>query len=123
MLADSIRLGFGSWLLGRGSALAEPAEPRFLLTVAALGGYSIQDAFLAVRESEAGSFAPTVNSFPDPWVESTGPFRAVAIPPGEEGFLGMPSFQPEFVRRNGDQMLVFTHRASSVNHQWPSSGC
>lgn len=117
LLTESIRLGAGLSLFGSRRISAEPsAEPRFLLNVCGLGGYSIQDAFMAVRESQAGSAAPHFNAFPDSWVEDIGPFTAVSIPPDHLSGFGRASFQPDFVRRHGGEMLVYTHRASSVNH-------
>lgn len=119
ILTESVRWGAAAstaFALGPRRARAQGPEPYFLLNVCGLGGYSIQDAFMAIRESEAGSRAPDVNVFPDAWVESIGPFRAVSIPPEHVAGFGRESFQPEFVRRHGGQMLVYTHRASSVNH-------
>lgn len=119
LLKESIRwggVGAATLAIGPHRALGGGADPRFLLNVCGLGGYSIQDAFMAVRTSEAGARAPYINTFPDAWVESVGPFTAVSIPPDDVAGFGHESFQPEFVRRHGGQMLVYTHRASSVNH-------
>jgi len=109
-------VGAAAMALGSRRLSANPAEPRFLLNVCGLGGASIQDAFMAVRASEAGANAPYINTFPDAWVERIGPFTAVSIPPGDVAGFGGDSIQPEFVRRHGGEMLVYTHRASSVNH-------
>jgi len=112
LIAGSMQWGAAAWALGPRTIGAQSTpKPFFLLNVCGLGGYSIQDAFMAIRESEAGSAAPTINAFPSASVQSIGPFTAVDAPDAD-----VPSFQPEFVRRNRDQMLVYTHRASSVNH-------
>jgi len=119
LLAASARWGAAGLVAGGGfrpGAARASTGPRFLLNVCGLGGYSIQDAFMAIRESEAGTAAPYFNTFPDAWVDSIGPFRAVSIPANDVAGFGAESFQPEFVRRHGGEMLVYTHRASSVNH-------
>ncbi|MEM1024657.1 MAG: hypothetical protein AAGD10_04925 [Myxococcota bacterium] len=107
----------------RRQALAETeGNERFLIILCGLGGYSIQDAFMAVRVSEAASPAE-LNCFPDEFIEEIGPFRAVSMAPGTEGASGYPSFQAEFLRRHASETTVWTQRASSVNHLNAQTRC
>jgi len=114
----------GAWGAVRraGAQSQPPGDERFLIILCGLGGYSIQDAFMAVKESEAASPAE-LNCFPDEMVQQIGPFRAVSMPPGTEGASGYPSFQAEFLRRHGQQMAIWTQRASSVNHLNAQTRC
>ena len=54
-------------------------DPKFLIVVAATGGASLIDSFLAIRESEAKEKATTINCFADKNVHSikNSPLRAV----------------------------------------------
>ncbi len=120
------------WLLGcrheaarertaRSQAAAETGR-RYLLVIGATGGASIIDSFLAIRASEAGAAADTLNCFPDAEVADVSgtPFRAVntsvdslgPIPLG--GTLSIE--QQSFVQKHHADMLVATVTGSSVNH-------
>ncbi len=119
LLADSLKLGAATAGLSQlrpRLARSNVDRPPLLLTVAGLGGYALQDSFLGIRESEAGRNAPGINCFPDAWVQDIGPFRALDIPEDHTAGALEPSFQPDFVRAHQSEMLVYTHRASSVNH-------
>lgn len=105
-------------LLGVGRARAQaPGDRRHLIVVAGTGGSSIQDAFWAVRESEAAS--GQVNAFPDAFVTEHGPFRSVRIPPGvpDGSYPGYTTTgQSEFLERHGQDLLLYAFRSSAVNH-------
>lgn len=105
-----------------GAQSAPTGDERFLIILCGLGGYSIQDAFMAVKESEAASPAE-LNCFPDEMVQDIGPFRAVTMPPGTDGASGYPSFQADFLRRHGQETAIWTQRASSVNHLNAQTRC
>lgn len=121
-----------TWLqqaaLGAAGAFAGIGAPRsarpagrdgpILIVAAATGGYSIQDAFLALRESEVSpQRRETLNVYPDDWVEDFGPFRAVQMPEGAPDHLGFAMRgQRRFLQRHRRDLLVYTTRSSAVNH-------
>ena len=74
-------------------------KPKFLITIAAAGGASIIDSFLAVRASEAGANAARLNTFQDSQVQtvSGSPFRAVRYMGPRLGAIPIPV--------NTDQLL------------------
>jgi hypothetical protein len=103
---------------GRGAALAaEEKKPKFLIVLAATGGASIIDSFLAVRASECSS-AATLNTFPDALVNQVGPFRAVKHQAATIGEIPFPvaTDQTAFVTKHQQEMLVATCIGTSVNH-------
>ena len=109
-------------LLGRAHGQSAPRDPRFLVVVAGAGGASIIDSFLALRESEVGAAADTLNCFPDAEVQSFdgSPFRAVSLQDTSAvGAIPLPfsSDQPGFVRKWKDELMVVTQTGTSVNHQ------
>jgi hypothetical protein len=120
----------GPLLSGCRSALETPesrvnrqaldGKPKFLVVIAAAGGASIVDSFLAVRESEAGTAAPGINCFPDAQVQAVAnsPFRAVRYSSSALGAIPFPvnADQLAFVNKHKDQMLVATSVGTSVNH-------
>jgi hypothetical protein len=97
---------------------AQTAVPKLLLVVGAMGGGSIVDSFLAVRASECGANAPTLNTFPDGAVSTIGAFRAVTQSGTKLGQIPLPysSNQVAFVNAHKDDMLVATTLNTSVNH-------
>jgi hypothetical protein len=94
-------------------------KPKFLIVIAAAGGASIIDSFLAVRASESSN-AATLNTFPDASVQALAgsPFRAVKYQAAKLGSIAVPinTDQLGFVTRHKDQMLVATTVGTSVNH-------
>ncbi|WP_434391317.1 hypothetical protein [Melittangium boletus] len=95
-------------------------KPRFLIVVGATGGASIVDGMLAVRGSEAGANAATLNTFPDAQVQDVpgSPFRAVKVDSRKLGSIPIPvkTDQLPFVKKHKDTMLVATTVGTSVNH-------
>ena len=95
-------------------------KPKFLVVIAAAGGASIVDSFLAVRGSEAGAGAAKLNTFPDASVQAvTGsPFRAVKYSASKLGSIpvAINTDQLGFVQKYADDMLVATTVGTSVNH-------
>jgi hypothetical protein len=95
-------------------------KPKFLITIAAAGGASIIDSFLAVRASEAGANAARLNTFQDSQVQavSGSPFRAVRYMGPRLGAIPIPvnTDQLAFVNKHRDDMLVATSTGTSVNH-------
>lgn len=94
-------------------------KPKFLIVLAAAGGASIIDSFLAVRASESNN-AAAVNTFPDGAVASIdgSPFRAVKYSSKSLGAIPMAvnADQTAFVKKHKDSMLVATSVGTSVNH-------
>lgn len=96
------------------------SKPRFLIVIAAAGGASIVDSFLAVRASEAGAGAARLNTFPDADVQAVAgsPLRAVRVTSPRLGSIPVPvsADQLPFVQKYRDDMLVATSIGTSVNH-------
>ncbi|MEM6291292.1 MAG: hypothetical protein AAGA54_08500 [Myxococcota bacterium] len=105
--------------MGRGRA-GGSEDPRFLIVLCASGGASIIDAALAIRESEAGVAAPTINCFPDGAISSVegSPLRAVDGSLGSVGAIpiSFSTQQAQFVGAHAQDMLVATLTSTSVNH-------
>lgn len=95
-------------------------KPKFLIVIAASGGASIVDSFMAVRASEAGMNAARFNTFPDAQVQavSGSPFRAVKVSAPKLGSIpiAVNADQLAFVQRHRDDMLVAASVGTSVNH-------
>jgi hypothetical protein len=95
-------------------------KPKFLITIAATGGASIIDSFLAVRASEAGMSAARLNTFPDSAVQAVAgsPLRAVRYMGPRLGAIpiAVNTDQLGFVTKYRDDMLVATSTGTSVNH-------
>ena len=108
------------WNRGSGSLASLEQKPRFLIVFGANGGASIIDSFMAVRESEAGDQAATLNTFPDQLVENIEgtPFRAVKFK-GKVGSLPIQvdADQSGFVKKHFQDMLVVAQERTSVTHQ------
>ena len=94
--------------------------PKFIIVIAATGGASIVDSFMALRQSESANGA-TLNTFPDSLVKSFAgsPLRAVDFN-GELtlGSLKLPvvASQSSFVNKHQSDMLVSSFIGTSVNH-------
>jgi hypothetical protein len=101
-------------------AQAAGEKPRFLIVVAASGGASIIDSFMAIRESEAGAAAPNINCFVDSEVKdiADSPFRAVDLRRSRVGAIPIPfqSNQSNFVNKHKNDLMVMTQTCTSVNH-------
>jgi hypothetical protein len=95
-------------------------KPKFLIVIAAAGGASLIDSFLAVRASEGGTNAPRLNTFPDAQVQNVmgSPFRAVKVNAPRIGAIpvAVNTDQLGFVQKYKDDMLVATSVGTSVNH-------
>ncbi len=111
--------------------LARPArqdrldkKPKFLIVIAAAGGASIVDSFLAVSTNESGSNGAVLNTFPDAGATrvtpvSGTPFRAVAVDSPDLGSiknLRVLTDQAPFINKHKAQTLVATCIGTSVNH-------
>jgi hypothetical protein len=100
-----------------------PSQRRFLIVVGGIGGASIIDSFMAIRQSEtsaAGGDPSTLNTFPDAQVVSVNgtPFRAVDL---RGSGLSLPltpvnTNQAPFVTTHRDDLMVATVETTSVNH-------
>lgn len=105
--------------LGGARRDALDGKPRFLIVVAAAGGASLVDSFLAVRESECTN-AARLNTFPDAQVQAVAgsPFRAVQVNAGALGSIPVPvsTNQLPFLNKHKDELLVATSVGTSVNH-------
>jgi hypothetical protein len=99
---------------------AQSQDPKFLIVVAGAGGASIIDSFLAIRASEAGANAPTINCFPDGEVTLVpdSPFRAVNLSRNAVGAIPIPfqSNQTAFAGKHKNDLMVVTQTGTSVNH-------
>lgn len=95
-----------------------PANRKFLVVIAAAGGASIIDSFLAVRASQCDR-AADLNTFPDAMVQQFGQFTAIDQDLTNLGPLPYrgPAIQSEFVQRHQRDMMVVTSTGSSVTHQ------
>jgi hypothetical protein len=95
-------------------------KPKFLIVIAAAGGGSLVDSFLAIRESEAGANAPTINCFPDTEVKTIAgsPIRAVDLRRDSLGQIPIPfsSNQSSFVQAHKEDLMIVTQNGTSVNH-------
>ncbi len=95
-------------------------QPKFLIVIAATGGASIVDSFMAMRASESPN-AATLNTFPDSLVKSVSgsPLRAVDYS-GQLtlGSLNLPvvTSQSTFVNKHSADLLVSSFIGTSVNH-------
>jgi len=105
--------------LSRGARAQTVEDPRFLIVLAAGGGGSIIDCFMAIRASESMS-ARDINTFPDAEVKSIdgSPLRAVDLSRQETGPIPIPytATQSAFVRKHKDDIMVATLTGTSVNH-------
>jgi hypothetical protein len=121
-LAATSAGGFAALAGSRPSRAGGPEDPRFLIVLCASGGASIIDGPLAIRESEAGVAAPTLNCFPDlifADLDPSIPFSAIDATLGAVGPIPIPftTQQAQFVQAHHDDMLVSTLTSTSVNHQ------
>jgi hypothetical protein len=99
----------------------DPKDRKLLFVFCAHGGAGIIDSFLPVVESEVGDaqLADTLCVYPDSQVEqlSGSAFRHVKpLAPEAYIFMKPPTNLGEFVRRHGQDVAVFCHSVSSVNH-------
>lgn len=98
-------------------------DRRFLIVIGGIGGASIIDSFMAIREGEvsaAGGDPASINAFPDSQVVSVAgtPFRAVNL---VGSGLSLPitpinTNQVPFVNAHKDELMVATVETTSVNH-------
>jgi hypothetical protein len=102
------------------SAPNDGPPPKFVIVVTGFGGASIIDSFMPISETEAGTAAPTVNSYPDVQVAQNpgwgnGTMKALN---SAGNLLGnnFVSILEDFVDAYIDDMLVCTMTGTSVNH-------
>lgn len=92
---------------------------KFLFVFSAMGGASINDSFLAVRESESKN-SKTLNTFPDSMVmQATGTdLRAVDMATDSIGFLPFKvnANQSRFLAKYARDTMVATVEATTVAH-------
>jgi len=105
---------------GAKTGAAGEGEPRkFLFVFGAMGGASINDSFLARRESEVKD-ASTLNVFPDRLIRSVGgsDLRAVDIADDAIGALPFPvkAVQSRFLAKYYQDIMVATLTGTSVAH-------
>ncbi|MFN3201986.1 MAG: twin-arginine translocation signal domain-containing protein [Bradymonadia bacterium] len=95
-----------------------PNNRKFLIVIAAAGGASIIDSFLAVRASQC-SRADELNTFPDAMVQQIGEFTAIDQELRNLGPLPYrgSAEQSGFVQRHQSDMMVVTCTGTSVTHQ------
>lgn len=110
----------GTMLAARRGYAQTTQDPKFLIVVAGAGGASLIDSFLAIRESEAGTNAATINCFPDAEVASVAdsPLRAVNLSRNSVGAIPIPfnTNQSAFVEKHKNDLMVVTQTGTSVNH-------
>lgn len=100
------------------SGSADAQSRKLLFVICAHGGASIIDSFLPVLDTEAGEAAATLNCFPERLLEQAAgsAFRTVGLL-DDYGFYSRPSLsQAQFLTRHGQDVAVFGHSVSSVNH-------
>lgn len=94
-------------------------KPCFLIVLSALGGASIIDSFLAIRESESAN-GRIINAFPDDAVKDIegSRLRAVDLRLDSLGPIPLPivTHQSAFVNKHKQDMMVVTLTGTSVNH-------
>ena len=95
------------------------SDRKFLFVFGAMGGASINDSFMAVKQSES-DFSNELNTFPDEWVktvEGTN-LRAVDLQMNDIGPLPFPvdSKQSLFLDKHAKDILVTTMEHSTVSH-------
>src|SRR5262245_10723638 len=112
--------GLASLLATKRGFAQQQKKPKFLFVIAGAGGCSLIDSFLAIRQSEAGASASTINCFPDAEVKTINgsPFRAVDLSRTQVGAIPIPfaANQSGFVNRHKDDLMVVTQTCTSVNH-------
>jgi len=114
--------GFAGLAGSRRGRAGGSEDPRFLIVLCASGGASIIDGPLAIRQSEAGTAAPTLNCFPDVVfgdLDPSIPFSTVDASLGSVGPIPVPftTGQSQLVQAHHQDMMVATLTTTSVNHQ------
>lgn len=107
-------------LLAEKRGHAQVKKPKFLIVIGAAGGCSLIDSFLAIRQSEAGAEASTLNCFPDNEVKTIKGtnIRAVDLRRNTVGPIPFPftANQSNFVTAHKNDLMVVTQTGTSVNH-------
>jgi hypothetical protein len=125
--AGAAGLLLGSQLSGRAAGQGAEmqtvaAKDRKLLFIfCAHGGAGIIDSFLPVLESEVGdkAIADTLDVYPESLVGSVpnSPFRYTKnLADGDYVFMKPPPGMSDFLQHHGNDMAIFCHGVSSVNH-------
>ena len=99
--------------------LSNKSDRKFLFVFGAMGGASINDSFLAVKNSEC-DYSETHNTFPDEWVKTVEgtQLRAVDLTTEDIGPLPFPvkSKQSAFLEKHAKEIMVTTMEHSTVSH-------
>jgi len=112
-------------------SLTNPKKRKYLFVFSAMGGASINDSFLAVRESECDAKRrSTLNVYPDGLVrqaEGTGPLglRALDFEMPTVGPLpfGIQTNQSQFLGKYGKEIMVTTLTGNTVAHPVGQARC
>ncbi|MDX2014623.1 MAG: hypothetical protein SFW67_30775 [Myxococcaceae bacterium] len=118
VMRSGAALGAASLLSGR--ARADSPPPRYLFVVGAMGGASIIDSFLPVRESASANGA-TLATFADSLIARPAGSNLDCVVPLATELAGPPAFkgdfsQATFLMNHGADTAVMTVESSSVNH-------
>jgi hypothetical protein len=118
LLLSGAAVGASSVLSTRAKADSPP--PRYLFVVGAMGGASIIDSFLPVRES-ASSAGATLATFADSLVTRPSGSNLDCVVPLSMELAGPPAFkgdfsQATFLANHAADTAVMTVEVSSVNH-------
>src|SRR5262245_2512383 len=93
----------------RGFAQQQTKKPKFLFVIAGAGGCSLIDSFLAIRESEAGANASTINCFPDSEVKTIAGTALRGVDLSRQGVGAIPipfsANQSDFVTKHKDDLM------------------
>ena len=120
-------LGLPAFLRGRSRAQStelrtvDPKDRKLLFVFCAHGGAGIIDSFLPVVETEVSDtqLADTLCVYPESQVAqvSGSAFRYVKpLAPERYIFMKPPTDLGEFIRRHGQDVALFCHSVTSVNH-------
>jgi len=126
--AASLLLGSQAWTraFGQGAGGADlqtvaPKDRKLLFIFCAHGGAGVIDSFLPVLESEVGdkAVADTLDVYPESLVGSipNSPFRYTKnLADADYVFMKPPPATNDFLQHHGNDLAIFCHSVSSVNH-------
>jgi hypothetical protein len=119
LLASAATLGASAALTSRRSS-AQAAPRKYLFVVGAMGGASIIDSFLPVRESSSPK-GPRLTTFADSLITRPTGSNIDCVVPLVQELAGPPAFKGDFMQstflsNHGADVAVMTLESSSVNH-------
>jgi hypothetical protein len=119
LLTSAATLGAGAALTSRRSS-AQSAPRKYLFVVGAMGGASIIDSFLPVRESASANGA-RLTTFADSLITRPNGSAIDCVVPLVQELAGPPAFKADFAQstfltNHGADLAVMTLESSSVNH-------